>query len=581
MTDGDVLVTAHTTGGGKGRGAIHLLGRVLTAASVLFAASVFGHGASAEDRSLYLYNAHTKERATIVYKRDGRFDSAGLAQLNRFMRDWRQNKPIKMDPKLFDILWEVYRKAGATQPITVICGYRAPETNAMLRRRSSGVAQNSLHTKGQAIDFYIPGVPLAKLRALGLQAQAGGVGYYPGSGSPFVHMDTGSVRHWPRMSRSQLVAVFPKGGTIHTPSDGKPLPGYSEALAAYKARQAKGVLVSWASGGGGSIPAFGAAEVAAGGGVEIAAAEVPLPRLAPDRDGEELAGTDEMAVAIAIAENDTAFGPADGPLADGPFLSYPPQVDRVLTRDRFAVFDEDEVFDSEVDFDIAYAATGPAVPDELADAMAARDRTVRPDLKTTSLPIQPTAIVSTVDIGVDLSRTLRADAITAAVFRDTNEPGANPPVLAYAAAAAGAAPTTGADEARGGSIADFGVPVPQPNPLRTVAEIEPVPAAPARAFTPDEVYGRLPASTLTLTKLDTQGLRIWIAVQSTREKRYALFTMPDFAQMPSLLDKPEVTFAARFDRAVYRGMRTDHFSGSSTQPPAVVDLTTHEILAAR
>ncbi len=86
---------------------------------------------------------------------------------------------------------------------------------------------------------------------------------------------------------------------------------------------------------------------------------------------------------------------------------------------------------------------------------------------------------------------------------------------------------------------------------------------------------------MTLTKLDTQGLRIWIAVQSTREKRYALFTMPDFAQMPALLDKPEVTFAARFDRAIYRGMRTDHFSGSSTQPPAVVDLTTNEILAAR
>lgn len=557
-----------------GRGVIRLLGRFFFAAAVLVVASAIGHSASAEERALKLYNAHTRESATIVYKRDGRFDSAGLAQLNRFMRDWRQNKPIKMDPKLFDILWEVYRKAGATQPITVICGYRAPETNAMLRRRSSGVAQNSLHTKGQAIDFYIPGVPLAKLRALGLQAQAGGVGYYPGSGSPFVHMDTGSVRHWPRMSRSQLVAVFPNGGTIHTPSDGKPLPGYSEALAAYKARQAKGVLVSWASGGGGSVPAFGSVDSGAADSVEIAAADVPLPRLAPDRDGDSPAGTDEMAVTIAIAENDTAFGPADSPL-----LSYPPRVDRVLTRDRFAAFDES--VDAEVDFDIAYASAGPDVPPELVDAMAARDRTVRPDLTATSLPIQPTAIVSTVDIGVDLSRTLRADAVTAAVFRDTNEPGPNPPVLAYAAAAVGAAPATDRSEAPDGSVADFGVPVPQPNPLRTVAESEPVSAEPARSFTPDEVYGRLPVSALTLTKLDTQGLRIWIAAQSTRERRYALFTMPDFAQMPALLDKPEVTFAARFDRAVYRGMRTDHFSGSSTQPPAVVDLTTHEIIAAR
>jgi hypothetical protein len=281
-----------------------------------------------------------------------------------------------------------------------------------------------------------------------------------------------------------------------------------------------------------------------------------------------------MAVAIAIAENDTAFGPADSPL-----LSYPPQVDRVLTRDRFAAFDES--VDAEVDFDIAYAAAGPAVPNDLANAMAARDRTVRPDVSATSLPIAPTAIVSTVDIGVDLSRTLRADAITAAVFRDTNQPGPAVPVLAYAAAAAGTAPATDPDEARAESIAESGVPVPQPNPLRSVAEAAPASPDPLREFTPDEVYGRMPESTLTLTKLDTQGLRLWIAVQSTRERRYAVFTMPDFAQMPTLLDKPEVTFAARFDRAVYRGMRTDHFTGSSTQPPAVVDLTTHEILASR
>ncbi|MEQ9690787.1 MAG: DUF882 domain-containing protein, partial [Bauldia litoralis] len=187
--------------------------------------AISAHGASAEDRSLSLYNAHTKERATIVFKRDGSYDKAGLAKMNRFLRDWRRNESIKMDPQLFDVLWEVYQKTGATRPITVICGYRAPETNAALRRRSSGVAQNSQHVQGNAMDFYIPGVDLAKLRAVGLQMQAGGVGFYPSSGSPFVHMDTGSVRHWPRMSRSQLVKVFPNGNTLHVPTDGKPLPG--------------------------------------------------------------------------------------------------------------------------------------------------------------------------------------------------------------------------------------------------------------------------------------------------------------------------------------------------------------------
>ena len=83
----------------------------------------------------------------------------------------------------------------------------------MLRRRSNGVAKNSLHMQGKAMDFFIPGVPLAKLRAIGLRMQIGGVGFYPTSGSPFVHMDTGSVRQWPRMTRQQLVAVFPNGKT--------------------------------------------------------------------------------------------------------------------------------------------------------------------------------------------------------------------------------------------------------------------------------------------------------------------------------------------------------------------------------
>ncbi len=542
-----------------------MLGRLFTAAILFLSASSIGFGAAAETRSLKLYNAHTRETATIVYKRNGRFDQAGLAQLNRFARDWRQNKPTKMDPKLFDILWEVYSKSGATRPITIISAYRAPETNSALRRRSSGVAENSLHTKGQAIDFFIPGVPLAKLRALGLQAQAGGVGYYPKSGSPFVHMDTGSVRHWPRMSRGELVAVFPKGGTLHTPSDGKPLPGYSEALAAYKARQAKGVLVSWATGGGGPVPAFGTEEPAgAGQSVAIAAEDVPLPRLAPDRDGAGAVAADGVAVAIAIAEGDPALRSTEAPL-----LSYPPQVDRVVGRDRFADFD---AIAAEIDFDEAMSA--PPVPVALADAMSARDTTVRPSAASTSVPIQPTAIVSTVDIGVDLSRTLRADTITAAVFRDSGA-AASPPVMAYAAAAAAPPAVEPTATARSG------IPAPQPNPLRDTLSALDEPVAPARVKTPDEVYGRLPAATLTLTKLDTQGLRIWIGEQSTREKRYAVFTMPAFAETPALLDKPEVTFAARFDKVVYRGMRTDQFAGSPTQPPAVVDLTTHEIIAAR
>ena len=107
----------------------------------------------------------------------------------------------------------------------------------MLRRRSKGVAKNSQHMLGKAMDSSFPACRSTKLRDIGLRMQVGGVGYYPTSGSPFVHMDIGNVRHWPSMSRQQLVRVFPNGKTLHVPSDGKPLPGYAQALAAYKARK--------------------------------------------------------------------------------------------------------------------------------------------------------------------------------------------------------------------------------------------------------------------------------------------------------------------------------------------------------
>jgi hypothetical protein len=84
---------------------------------------------------------------------------------------------------------------------------------------------------GHAMDFYIPDVPLEQIRFAGLRLQRGGVGFYPTSGSPFVHLDTGSIRHWPRMNHDQLARVFPDGRTVHVPTDGKPLRGYELALA--------------------------------------------------------------------------------------------------------------------------------------------------------------------------------------------------------------------------------------------------------------------------------------------------------------------------------------------------------------
>jgi uncharacterized protein YcbK (DUF882 family) len=183
------------------------------------------------DRTLKLYFGHTGERGEFTFKRNGRYDRGELRRINRFLRDWRKQEDADMDPQLLDLVWEIYREAGARDYITVISAYRSPKTNAMLRSRSSGVAKNSQHTRGKAMDFFIPGVPLDKLRAIAMKAQGGGVGYYPRSGSPFVHVDTGSVRAWPRMSRQQLIALFPNGETLHLPPDGKPLPGYERAVA--------------------------------------------------------------------------------------------------------------------------------------------------------------------------------------------------------------------------------------------------------------------------------------------------------------------------------------------------------------
>ncbi|MEQ8656807.1 MAG: DUF882 domain-containing protein [Hyphomicrobiales bacterium] len=200
---------------------------------ILFTAlSFFAWGATlgvAQDRTLSLYNTHTHERLTVTYKRNGRFVEAGLNQLNRFLRDWRRDEVTRIDPDLFDIVWTVYREVGAREPIHVVSAYRSPATNNMLRRRSSGVARNSQHTQGRAMDFFIPGVSADEIRAAGLRLQQGGVGFYPRSATPFVHLDTGTVRMWPRMTRSQLSRVFPNGRTIHVPADGQPMPGFEQA----------------------------------------------------------------------------------------------------------------------------------------------------------------------------------------------------------------------------------------------------------------------------------------------------------------------------------------------------------------
>jgi uncharacterized protein YcbK (DUF882 family) len=233
----------------------------LAALLILFASrSLQNAVAEGDTRTISMHHIHTDEDITITFKRDGRYDDAALEKLNWFLRDWRKGQQTTMDPHLIDLVWEVQREAGNKAPIWVVCGYRSPETNAMLRHRSSGVARFSQHMLGHAMDFYIPGVDLEHLREVGLRLARGGVGFYPTSGSPFVHMDTGSVRMWPRMTRAQLAKVFPDGKTVQIPSDGKPLQGYAVALAEIRAR--------------GNNPSANSVDAARSSGIDVGNVEV-------------------------------------------------------------------------------------------------------------------------------------------------------------------------------------------------------------------------------------------------------------------------------------------------------------------
>jgi uncharacterized protein YcbK (DUF882 family) len=187
--------------------------------------------ANGDTRTLSLYHQHTKESLTVTFKRWGSYDSDALKQLNWLLRDWRREEATKMDPRLFDIAWEVHRESGSREPLHVVSAYRSPTTNAMLRRRSRGVAKHSQHTLGKAMDFHLPDVDMGRVRSIGMRLQRGGVGYYPGAHTPFVHLDAGSVRSWPRMPRDQLARLFPDGRTVHIPADGKPMGGYEVAKA--------------------------------------------------------------------------------------------------------------------------------------------------------------------------------------------------------------------------------------------------------------------------------------------------------------------------------------------------------------
>ncbi|MEL7088811.1 MAG: DUF882 domain-containing protein, partial [Planctomycetota bacterium] len=171
-------------------------------------------------RTIAIHNIHTKDTITVVYKRNGRYQPEAMKKINWVMRDWRRNEQTKIDPKLVDILWAMHTELGSQKPIHLISGYRSLKTNNMLRKTRGGQASKSRHVLGKAADVHFPDIPVKQLRYSAMIRERGGVGYYPTSAIPFVHVDTSRVRHWPRMSRPELALLFPNGRTKHRPKGG-------------------------------------------------------------------------------------------------------------------------------------------------------------------------------------------------------------------------------------------------------------------------------------------------------------------------------------------------------------------------
>jgi len=145
-------------------------------------------------RSLSLVSFNTQETITVTYWSNGAYHRDALDKLNHFLRDSRDNLKTEMDPLLFDVLWHTMQIVGYGGSIEVLSAFRSPSTNAWLASVSRGVARDSQHMNGNAMDIRFPGVAVFKIRQAARSLNMGGVGFYPRSG--FVHLDTGPVRYW-------------------------------------------------------------------------------------------------------------------------------------------------------------------------------------------------------------------------------------------------------------------------------------------------------------------------------------------------------------------------------------------------
>lgn len=178
-----------------GLGAVAAVGAVATTSIIPSAsAAILRNGDGA--RKISFRNSHTGETFSGVYRVGDKYLPDAFDRINIVLRDFRTNELFPIDPRVIDIIYTVHGLTQHSEPFEILSGYRCPKTNSMLREGGgkTGVAKNSLHMTGQAIDLRMPNFNTKRIRDLAVSLKAGGVGYY--SSSNFVHMDTGDVRTW-------------------------------------------------------------------------------------------------------------------------------------------------------------------------------------------------------------------------------------------------------------------------------------------------------------------------------------------------------------------------------------------------
>jgi hypothetical protein len=425
----------------------------------------------------------------------------------------------------------------------------------MLRRRSGGVAEFSQHTLGKAMDFYISGVSLEEIREAGLRLQRGGVGYYPTSGSPFVHLDVGSVRHWPRMNREQLARVFPNGRTVHIPSDGQPLSGYALALADIQKR-------------GSSAPSQMSLAAAQSAGVDTSAARsshsknlfASLFHLDEEEDDKQQAAPAAPAsvshtFSLASLPASTAGAKTTDTKAEQartapvPVPTVRPQPQRALAAAVASAGNGDNVTGTPAERDQWTALAGLAEPPRPPGGIQHAPMS-NPDRVPAVTPWPVSDVKDRVPLDMALAY---ADQAQSDVANFDSRFGAVGPAMARGAASS---PTRSVPQrmARDNNAAAK----KNGAPSRTAANVPVVRVKAVEAATPGMRY-------------DNPWLRaVILAPQLYGSMTATLYGDPDLTELRSLMSKPVTAVAMSFAKEPYPGISASSFSGD-----AVVFLTTY------